>query len=330
MATPRAIGGLIARYLLPSGVIASMALAVACGSAAQSSPTPDTGPDDAPASQIGAETSEFEWSVVSDELDLVLATPDLGLGPQRFAMVISDSTGLIKFPVVEFKSYRYPDGFDSDRTGPAQATQARFSLFPLGTRGIHVAELDFDATGDWSVETAVPRPDGSTALAEVRFAVSEKPQSVAVGDSVPPSQNRTIADVDSIAELTTGSLHDEGLYQTTIADAVSNGRPFVVVFASPAFCTNAVCGPQVEVVSELRETYGDRADFIHVDLYDNPQEIQGDLSRAVETKLLDEWGLVSQEWTFVVDHKGVVSARFENFAGAQELTEAIKSVLAAP
>ena len=47
----------------------------------------------------------------------------------------------------------------------------------------------------------------------------------------------------------------------------------VVVFASPAFCVNAVCGPQVEVLSELQEVYGDRASFVHVDLYENPEEI---------------------------------------------------------
>ena len=102
----------------------------------------------------------------------------------------------------------------------------------------------------------------------------------------------------------------------------------MVVFASPAFCTNAVCGPQVEIASELRETYGEQFDFIHVDLYTNPHEIQGDLSKAQLTPLLDEWGLVSQEWTFIVGSDGVVTHRFENFAPKPELIEALDSVIA--
>ena len=102
----------------------------------------------------------------------------------------------------------------------------------------------------------------------------------------------------------------------------------MVVFASPAFCTNAVCGPQVEVLSNLSATYGDAADFVHVDLFTNPKEIQGDLTRAKKTPLLDEWGLVSQEWTFVMDHEGVVVGRFENFVPQLELEPSLESVLA--
>ena len=272
---------------------------------------------------------EVSWEVVGEDLDAVLATPDLAVGVQRFALVLSDDRGLIRLPVVQFTAYRYPEGFSgaAGRSGPEETAIATFYEFPLGTRGIYVAELEFDSVGDWSVEASVPRPDGSTSSVEVRFPVKERTRSVAVGERPPASRNRTLADVPDLADLTTGSHRDPQLYGITVAEALENGRPFVVVFASPAFCTNAVCGPQVEVASELREVYGDRVTFIHVDLYENPREIQGDLGLAVNTPLLDEWGLVSQEWTFVVGGDGRVSARFENFVAAAELEEAIQRVL---
>ena len=273
------------------------------------------------------EENKHGWSVVSDGIDIVLATPDLGVGPQRFALVLSDDEGIIKFPVVEFTSYQYMDGYESEPGEAKQTVFARFAEFPFGTRGIHVTELDFNAAGAWSVEANVPRSDGTSVIAEVRFEVAENPQSIAVGEQVPPSHNRTLDDVSNVSELTTGSFYDEELYRYTVADALERDRPFVVVFASPAFCTNAVCGPQVEVVSELRKTYAEHADFIHVDLFTNPQEIQGDLTQAIETELLDEWGLVSQEWTYVVGSDGRVAARFENFAGAAELSEAIEMAI---
>lgn len=268
-----------------------------------------------------------DWTVVSEDLDVVLATPDLGVGDQRFAVVMSDLEGLIKFPVVRFESYRYPNGFTGLRDGPVESVLARFTEFPFGTRGTHVANVMFDMSGDWAIEAAVPRADGSTATAEVRFTVQERPRSVSVGDAAPPSRNRTLSDVDHISELTTGSFRDEELYRYSIAEALERDKPLVVVFASPAFCTNAVCGPQVELVSELREQYAADADFIHVDLYENPSEIQGDLSRAIESPLLKEWRLVSQEWTFVVGADGKVAARFENFVGDGELREAIESAI---
>lgn len=312
--------------VIPLALLAVVACATAPGSGDMSTTTP--GPVASPErSLITFDDKHNEWTVISDEINVVLATPDLGVGDQRFALVLSDRQGLVKLPVVEFSSYRYLNGYEGIREGPVQAVFAHFAEFPLGTRGIHVTELNFDSPGSWSVEARVPRSNGSAVTAEVRFTVKEEPESVAVGEAVPPSLNRTLADVSDVADLTTGSFHDEELYRYTVAEAIERKRPFVVVFASPAFCTNAVCGPQVEVVSELRQQYGKDVDFIHIDLFDNPREIQGDLSRAVETPLLDEWGLVSQEWTYVVGADGRVVARFENFAGAEELAEAIESAV---
>ena len=269
------------------------------------------------------------WEVIGDgTLNAVLATPDLGTGPQRFALVLTGPQGLVRFPIVKLSSYRYSNGADGEREGPVETQRAQFLEFPLGTRGIFVTEFDFDRAGLWSVEAHVPQADGTDARVEVRFEVGEQPESVAVGEPAPRSVNRTLRDVTDVSELTTGSWHDSELYRRTVAEAIDSGRPFVVVFASPAFCTNAVCGPQVEVASELRERYGESVDFIHVDLFENPDEIQGDLDRAVETPLLEEWGLVSPEWTYVVAPGGTVAARFENFAGADELSEALEMVIA--
>ena len=152
--------------------------------------------------------------------------------------------------------------------------------------------------------------------------------SVTVGQKAPPSDSRTLSIVGNISDLTTGSFRDPELYRYSIAEALERDRPLLIVFASPTFCTNAVCGPQVEIVGELREEYGDRVDFVHVDLYTNPREIQGDLSRAMLTPLFKEWGLVSQEWTFIIGSDGIVTHRFENFAPKPELIEALNQSVA--
>ncbi len=302
---------------------------LACSGAADPAPSPPPATS-AQSSESGeAAESHRNWSVVGERVSAEFATPDLATGERRFAAVLYDSLGLIKIPVIRTSSYFYPEGVDGSapREGPIEETIARFYEFPLGTRGIYVTNLRFDRVGDWSVEAAVPKPDGTADLVEIRFPVAESTMSVDKGERPPASRNRTLADVDSIAELTTGTQHDPELYAVTVSEALEQDRPFVVVFASPAFCTNAVCGPQVEVASALREQYGDRISFIHVDLYQNPHEIKGDLSSAVVTPLLEEWGLVSQEWTFVMGADGKVAARFENFVPHSELEEALLTVL---
>ena len=276
-----------------------------------------------------AHTESTEWTVISEGINLELATPDLGVGMQRFGMVLSDQNGLIKFPVVNLQADYYPSGYESELDpSVTKSALARFYLFPFGTRGIHTTDIEFDRSGKWEVSANIPQPDGSTSNVKVRFTVAEEAQSVTVGQNAPKSESRTLESTGNIAHLTTGSQRYPGLYENSIAESIQRERPFMVVFASPAFCTNAVCGPQVEIASELRETYGEQFDFIHVDLYTNPHEIQGDLSRAQLTPLLDEWGLVSQEWTFIVGSDGLVTHRFENFAPKPELVEALDSIIA--
>jgi len=270
-----------------------------------------------------------QWTVLSDEINLELATPDLGVGVQRFGFVLSDDTGLIKFPVVSLTANHFPNGYDDEPNADISSNGlASFYLFPFGTRGIHSTDLEFDRAGLWSVSADIPRPNGTTERVEVRFTVAELAQSVTVGQSAPASESRTLKSTGDLAKLTTGSQRDAGLYEFSIAEALERDKPFLVVFASPAFCTNAVCGPQVEIASELRETYGDQVDFVHVDLYSNPHEIQGDLSKARLTPILEEWGLTSQEWTFIVDSNGIITHRFENFAPKPELIEALDETVA--
>jgi hypothetical protein len=272
---------------------------------------------------------EPSWTVISEDIDLELATPDLGVGTQRFGIVLSDDQGIIKFPIVSLTANYYPDGYDSEFDATLSTSAiAKFYEFLFGTRGIYSTDLLFDRAGLWSVSTSIPRPDGTSSSVEVRFPVAEMAISVTVGQKAPPSASRTLAGEGNIAELTTGSHRDPQLYQYSIAEAIDRDRPLLIVFASPVFCTNTVCGPQVEIASELREVYGNEVDFVHVDLYSNPHEIQGDLSVAKITPLLAEWGLSSQEWTFIVDSDGFVTHRFENFAPKSELIEALDQTIA--
>ena len=288
-------------------------------------------PTEVEASGGGFEEPEQEWVVrtENEEVNLILATPDLAPGTRRFGVVLTDKSGIVALPVVQLASFKYPDGSEAveDREGPVETALARYYPFPYGTRGIHVTEFTFDEPGIWGIEASIPRPDGDVAKIEVILEVHEQTMSVDVGEVPPLSESRTLADVDDVSDLTTGSNRDESLYQVSVADALQNDKATVIVFASPAFCTNAVCGPQVEVLSNLSASYGDSADFIHIDLFTNPKEIQGDLTRAMQSPLLSEWGLVSQEWTFVMDEEGKVVGRYENFVPQEELEPLLMSVL---
>ena len=234
-------------------------------------------------------------------------------------MVIEGPAGLIEFPAISVIAL--PEASPDD----AQEVIARFARFPDGVRGLHVTAVDFTRPGRWHVILRIPAEDG---FADVGLAldIPEDTSAPSVGDAAPASLSRTLLDVGNIADLSTGETPDPGLYLISVAEALQAGKPFVVVFASPGFCTNAFCGPQAEVLSEVRQRFGDAASYIHIDLYENPEQVRlGE--EPIETLILEEWGLHTDEWTFVVGADGVVSARFEAFAPLAEVEAALAAIL---
>jgi hypothetical protein len=257
----------------------------------------------------------------------VLGTPDLAPGRQRVSFVLSTTQDLVRLPALQYEVFR----FDSGASGPSGSAlgrgAARFHAFPSDARGLYVTELDFTSAGTWGLKVLVPQPDGQVAATLFAFDVPDRAKAPLVGAPAPRSVNRTLADAP-LAELSTGASPDAALYQSTIASALDAGRPLVVVFASPGFCTNALCGPQVEQLSELRAAYERRASFVHVDIYENPSVIrERGLDAGVRTPVLRDWGLETDEWTFVVDRQGKVAARFEGFAPREEVEGALLETL---
>ncbi|MDA1096754.1 MAG: hypothetical protein O3B84_05810 [Chloroflexi bacterium] len=314
------------RSLINLPLFVVVAILVAC-----SGPTAATGtPPDADA---GGQLDVFD-SVSTGGVEGILATTDLGVGTNRVAFLLLTPQSLVTVPEVTVTLHRVTEAGTVSET-PVQTISARFHLWPFGTRGNYAANLDFDTPGTWFIEATVADiGDGSPGSVRIPLHVGSETMTPFVGDLPPLDRpNKTISDVGNLQELTTWSRPDPDLYQLRIADAVATGRPSLVVFASPALCTSATCGPQVETVAELKNAYRDRVNFVHVEVYDNPLEIQGDLSRARYADTVIAWGLTkiagyrNESWVFILDSDGRVAARYEGFAAADELVEGLRRVL---
>ncbi len=301
----------------------SVALILSCSQASETSDehTPSESENNAPPEEVPL----IKGPVSEDGIQAIFATPDIGIGRHRIAFALVSQTGLVNALSATVQSFYNPQ---TDSLGePAQTALALFHPFPLVERGLYVTNLTFDQPGKWAVQATVLGDDGLPKKAALFFEVPDKTHAPVVGEPAIGSLSKTIQDVERLSQLTTGSLQDEDLYRISIAEAIENGQPTVIVMASPAFCINAVCGPQVEVLRDLKNEFADQANFIHVDYYDNPEEIQGDLNRAVLSPVAREWRIPSAEWSFVIDREGVVAGRFEGFTPLEELRQALKKVL---
>lgn len=261
-----------------------------------------------------------------ETLRLAMASSDLAVGSNRVVFgVIDPAEGAIRGERVRVSSFWLPP--DGEREGPVESVDAVFREWPVSPRGVYTAQLRFDRAGDWGIGAVVTGADGSERRASVRVDVKAESATPAIGGRAPASASKTLADVGGIGELTSDVNPDAGLYAVSIAEALEAGMPLVVVFSTPAYCQTATCGPQLEVIKGLKAEYGGRVNFAHVEVYDNPHEIEGDLSRAVVSPTVGEWGLPSEPWTFVVDGEGVVRAKFEAFATREEVEEGVMGVV---
>ena len=255
----------------------------------------------------------------SGEMRVVVASQDLAVGENRFVFGVLDTRS---------RPVRLPEArtaFVFLETTPAETRAqgtAEFVRWPSGAAGVYVTKVAFDQAGRWGVVVEVAGGQGTAG-----FVVKAESSSPGIGQAAPASVNKTARDVAELAELTTAPVPDPDLYQTTIAEAISSGRPTVVTFGTPAYCETATCGPQVEVVSSLKDDHKGEANFIHVEVFDNPKEMEGDLSKGRYTPLVQEWGLPSEPFTFVLDGTGLIAAKFEGFVTRGELEGALVEVL---
>jgi hypothetical protein len=143
-----------------------------------------------------------------------------------------------------------------------------------------------------------------------------------VGSKAFPSRTPTIASTGGdFAALTTSNPPDKGLLRYSVADSLAAHAPFVVAFATPAFCTSRTCGPAVDVVDYVRRHLGAKqVRFIHVEIYKDNQPPE-------TNRWVREWKLPTEPWIFVVGMDGRIKARFEGAVSASELDAAVRRYL---
>lgn len=261
-----------------------------------------------------------------DPITVAVASTDLAVGDNRVVFgLIRQGKGPIKDAQVTVETFLLTE---SGQDGPRQTVSAEFQIWAGGSGGVYITNLAFDETGEWGLGLKLENPDGTETRAGTRVQVKSESATPALGTPAPRSQNKTARDVSDLSELTTDSDPDPELYAKTIEEALDEGIPLVVSFATPAYCKTATCGPQLDAIKQLKSTHSDRVNFLHVEVYDNPPEIRE--SGIVTAKLsptLAEWGLPTEPWTFVVDGDGKVRAKYEGFVSSEELEGVITSTL---
>jgi hypothetical protein len=285
-------------------------------------------------------------SAAPSTLAASVASVDLAAGsPQRFSLGIfssaADGVKLLTFGQVTFRFAFAGGGSTASDAGP-EVTGTYLSAFgmarggstpafsaPSDARGVYEAEgVVFDQAGVWQVEVTAEIPGSGKQTLSATFPVAEHHALPAPGDRALHTENLTMdstgvpaAAIDSRA-LDGAAVPNPELHATTIAAALDAHQPIVVVFATPTFCTSLMCGPEVVAVAALAKRYGDRAVFIHIEIWRNN-------AKQVINKAAADWllrnGNLSEPWTYLIGSDGVIKDRwgplFDQAEIAKELAE---------
>jgi len=208
-----------------------------------------------------------------------------------------------------------------------QSLTARFVNWPTTVGGVFVADLDLDTAGAYELDISFTSSIGAPIFAQTSFLLKEEPSTPALGSPAPASVTHTAALTDDISHITTSPVPDLDLYELSIHEALQQDKPVVIVFATPAFCVSATCGPQVGELTKVKESVGDRANYIHVEVFEEPHLVKEARPTGGLVPAVEEWGLPTEPWTFIIDSQGLVRAKFEQFTTASEIESNLREIL---
>jgi hypothetical protein len=252
-------------------------------------------------------------------LQSVLVSSQLLVGRQRLAIGVLDKNTPVNDAQVRVRVYR---GSPTDPL--ANEADAPFKGDGLEGKGAYVAYLTFGMPGPWVAEIAARQPSGPESISRLPVKVGTTGSVPAPGQPAPRSHNPTRRDVADVTFIDSG-VPPNDMHELSIADAIAQQRPMLIVFATPGFCTSAMCGPEVHAVQQLEPAYRARVTFIHVEIY---QDFKSDPSKMSLTPTVREWHLQTEPWVFVVDAAGMIRYAFEGPTATDELRSALDAVLA--
>jgi hypothetical protein len=213
----------------------------------------------------------------------------------------------------------FPAAVESLLTEPAFRAQTTTSD-PDAASVVYVTDVDFPSDGEWRIGALIKHDDEVTATLLPSADVGRYKAVPTVGETAPKIHTPTPADVGGdVSEITT-RIPPDTQNKVDYADALGK-KPIVLLFATPQFCFSRVCGPVVDVAEQVKETYGDQVEFIHMEIYED-----NDPSKPVRPQV-KAFGLPNEPWLFAIDRSGRIVAEIQGAFGVEELTDVVKGLI---
>lgn len=213
----------------------------------------------------------------------------------------------------------FPAAVESLQTKPAFRAQTT-TADPDAATVVYTTHVDFPSKGEWRI-AALVEEDGELATTLLpSAAVGLFKRVPKVGEEAPSIHTPTPADAGNDLSKITTRIPPDTQHEVDYADALGK-EPVVLLFATPQFCQSRVCGPVVDVAEQVKQVYGEKAAFIHMEIYND-----NDPNKGVRPQVR-AFHLPSEPWLFAIGADGRIEGKLEGAFGVQELTRVVRKLV---
>jgi hypothetical protein len=285
-----------------------------------------------------AEFPPSKGKTLQELADGMAAGPQLALassvfttpGPSRmaFGMIAADGTPVYG-PTAIYVAPTPGDPAEGPFVAPADVllTDPRYRSKQAATTqdpfvAVYGADPEFAKRGKYAVLATTKKADGTLtgATGQIDVSTAKADPIPGVGDKAPKVHTETLESAGGdISKIDTRDPPSD-MHKVDFADVVGK-KPVALLFSTPQLCQSRVCGPVTDMELQMQSKYGDKMTFIHQEVWQD-----NDINKGLREPLR-QFNLPTEPWLFVVNAKGVITARLEGSIGVQQFEDAVKSGL---
>jgi hypothetical protein len=185
---------------------------------------------------------------------------------------------------------------------------------------VYSAQIPFPKDGEYKVVALIKEKGGFARKALGSVQVGEFEKIPKPGEKAPLIQTPTASSVGGdLAKLST-RVPPDTQNKVNYADVLGK-EPILLLFTTPKFCQSRVCGPVVDVAQQAQHEFEGKANFIHMEIYND-----NDPSKGVRAQVR-RFHLPTEPWLFAINREGVVSATIEGGFGTELMDKTVERVI---
>jgi hypothetical protein len=185
---------------------------------------------------------------------------------------------------------------------------------------VYSAQIPFPSEGEYKIVALIKEKGGWAKNSLGSLPVGEFEKIPEPGEKAPLIQTPTAKSVGGdLAKIST-RVPPDTQNKVNYADVLGK-EPILLLFTTPKFCQSRACGPVVDVAEQAQHEFEGKANFIHMEIYND-----NDPSKGVRPQVR-RFHLPTEPWLFAINREGVVSATIEGAFGTSLMNKTVDRVI---